>query len=208
MPDKQFSDRQLDAAIDRVVRDMMSVEPRPDLRSRVLAQLNGPSARIAFWPRLAFAALALILAIAALVTLRQGVPEPVDAPKVATSAPSPGPSRESAAPRSASTSTAPSPSTDGTAIAPRSASGAPNSSGPLQMGRTGPSRPQPVPDRLVQAASIHSPDDATAEPSLVAPADDMRPTGFVSVKPIAQSEIVITPITVERIEITPLSSRR
>ena len=208
MPDKRFSDRQLDDAIDRVVRDIMSVEPRPDLRARVLAQLDGPSARIAFWPRLAFATLALILAIAAVVTLRQGVADHVDAPQIATSPPSPGTSPESAAPRSASTSKAPSPSTDAAAATPRSASGAPNGSRPPRTGTTTPSRSQPVQDRVVQAASIQSVDDATAEPPPVAPADDIRPTGFVNLKPIAQSEIVITPITVERIEITPLSSRR
>ena len=202
MPDKRFSDRQLDAAIDRVVRDMMSVEPRSDLRARVLAQLDGSSARITFWPRLAFATLALILAIAALVTLRQDGPAHVDAPQVATSAPSPATTPEPAAHRSTSTST--SPSADASP-APRGASATALGPRPPRTETTTPSRSQPVQDRLVQAASIHSIDDATAGPLPVEPVDDARPTGFVNLKPITQSEIVITPITVERIEITPLS---
>jgi hypothetical protein len=208
MPDKRFSDRQLDAAIDRVVRDMMSVEPRSDLRARVLAELDGPSARITFWPRLAFATLALTLAIAALMIVRQDAPEHVDAPRVATSAPSPATTPEPAAPRSTSTSTSTSPSTNTLPLAPRSASGTAPGPRPPRTATTTASRSEPVQDRLVQAASIPSIDDATAGPPPVEPVDDARSTGFVNLKPITQSEIVITPITVERIEITPLSSRR
>ena len=53
------ADSHLDAAIDRAVREMMSVEPRADLRQRVLAELVEEPTRAALWPRFAFGSAAL-----------------------------------------------------------------------------------------------------------------------------------------------------
>ena len=57
--DDRHDDSRLDAAIDRAVRDMMSGEPRADLRERVLAELAGEPARAAWWPRLALGSVAV-----------------------------------------------------------------------------------------------------------------------------------------------------
>ena len=65
MADRPLAETQLDEAIDRAVREMMNVEPRGDLRARVLAELGGPPARVSLWPRLAFGSMALAAAILA-----------------------------------------------------------------------------------------------------------------------------------------------
>jgi hypothetical protein len=205
MTDKRFSDRQLDDAIDRAVRDMMTVEPPSDLRARVLAELDGPPARFAVWPRFAFATLALALAIATLVTIQQGRSAHREAPQVATSSPSSVTSPEPAAPPSTSAPTSPDDSTP----APRPDVSAAVTAPGLQRPKTAtPSRSHPMQDRVIQAASIDTIEEAAAGSAPVEPVDGTRSLGGVHLKPITQSEIVITPITVERIEITPLSSRR
>ena len=69
----------LDAAIDRAVREMMSVEPRADLRERVLAELVGEPARAALWPRLAFGSAAVAVAAVVLLMIVNRPPDqPVD----------------------------------------------------------------------------------------------------------------------------------
>ena len=65
MADRPLAETQLDEAIDRAVREMMNVEPRADLRVRVLAELGGPPARVSLWPRFAFGSMALAAAILA-----------------------------------------------------------------------------------------------------------------------------------------------
>src|ERR1700752_3943874 len=93
MTDKQLSDKRLDEAIDRAVREIMSVEPRTDLRARVLAELERGAARAALWPRLAFGAAAIAVAVVLFTTIAQRGTEPREEPRVASghpSAPSPG----------------------------------------------------------------------------------------------------------------------
>jgi hypothetical protein len=199
MTDKQLSDRRLDEAIDRAVRDMMSIEPRSDLRARVIAELDGSSTRMVLWPRLAFATLALVLAVATLMTMRQKPSDHSNVPQVATSAPEPA-RHDEAAVRPPMP-----PTTDTTARKPRPGTAA--QSRESKSGRA--ERLQPVQDRLIQAASIDTNEDGTAVAAEPAePLGGMPPTGIANLKPITQPEIVIRPITVERIEITPLSSRR
>ncbi len=67
MTDKQRTERDIDAAIDRAVREIMSVEPRPGFRRRVLERLtDAPPARWS-WARvtggMAAAAATLVAAL-------------------------------------------------------------------------------------------------------------------------------------------------
>ena len=87
MADRPLAETQLDEAIDRAVREMMNVEPRGDLRARVLAELGGPPARVSLWPRLAFASVALVAAIAVLTTTVRRPSDQPHVPRVATSQP-------------------------------------------------------------------------------------------------------------------------
>lgn len=73
MTDGNFPRRQIDEAIDRAVREMMQVDPRPGLRRRVLARLERRSRarfRSSFGVLPAAAVMAIILAIV-LPALRQ-----------------------------------------------------------------------------------------------------------------------------------------
>ncbi len=79
MTDNRRDDSHLDAAIDRAVRDLMSVEPRAGLRERVLAELTGEPARAAWWPRLALGSAAVAAAAVVLLMIVNRPPEqPVD----------------------------------------------------------------------------------------------------------------------------------
>ena len=204
MTDKQLSNRRLDEAIDRAVREMMNVEPRTDLRARVLAELGGPPARVSLWPRLAFAALTLAAAVTVLTIVQRPSDHP-DAPQVASSLPAPIPS-----PQPAPGPTRP--PTGGITSPPRAGSGSPSVS-------PGSSRPDPPPsnrrigvqDRPIQATSI----DTLAAPAVEGAGSVERlrpidPIGIDSLNPLGIStpDIVITPITVEQIDVTPLPPRR
>jgi hypothetical protein len=61
------SESRLDRAIDRAVRDMMYVDPRPGFRRRVLAQLGPEPTRSATMSRLVFAVAALAVVILAVM---------------------------------------------------------------------------------------------------------------------------------------------
>jgi hypothetical protein len=73
-----------DEAIDRAVRDMLAVEPRADLRRRVLERIAEPSRRLLTFPRLAAAAAAVVMCIALPLTwwLTQRQPGPTRAPSM------------------------------------------------------------------------------------------------------------------------------
>lgn len=70
------SGSRLDRAIDRAVRDMMHVDPRPGFRHRVFARLEPASARSVVFPRFAmvFGALAVVL-LAMVVVIRDRRPD-------------------------------------------------------------------------------------------------------------------------------------
>jgi hypothetical protein len=71
------SEREIDDAIDRAVREIMSVEPRAGLRGRVLAVLeSGGAGRMSF-PRLAGAAAALAVGILVFFIWSRPSPDPV-----------------------------------------------------------------------------------------------------------------------------------
>jgi hypothetical protein len=195
MADRPLAETQLDDAIDRAVREMMNVEPRGDLRARVLAELGGPPARAALWPRLAFATVALVATVAVLTTTVRRPSDHPHVPRVATSQPSTTPALEPVLP--------PPPSNDVTSPAPRTGT-TPSKGRDSRHSNTGSAERLPAgANRLIQAASIDTIDATHGEP--VRPID---PIGVANLRPISQPEIVITPITVEQIAITPLSSRR
>ena len=196
MVDRTPPDTPLDEAIDRAVREMMNVEPRGDLRARVLAELNRPPVHISVWPRLAFATVALVAAIAMLTTTLWRPSDHPHVPRVATSQPATTPAREPVLP------TTP-PSKDLTSPAPRTGTTPSKGRDSRHPNNGSAGRVPAVANRLIQAASIETIDATHGEP--LRPIDAI---GVANLKPISQLEIVITPITVEQIPITPLSSRR
>ena len=200
MVDKHLSDRRLDEAIDRAVRDMMSVEPRADLRARVLAELGGGRTRVALWPRLAWAsaALALIFAIATMILQRPS--DRRDETQVATVQPSTSP-RETPPDRpSQSVGTPPTGSRGSTPAAKR-----PRTHEGTSV------RPTTTLDRPIQAASIDTLDAVAVEPVVtVDRLHPIEPIGIASLGAlgVSTSEIVINPISLEPVDVTPLSPRR
>ena len=198
MANSYREDSHLDAAIDRAVREMMSAEPRADLRERVLSELQDTPARTPHWPRLAFGSAALAVAVVATVVLVDRLPDrPVERVAISTSpateSPSHGPADAPAAVRTASA-----PVDRG-----RTRSDGPDGA-PTPHGRTAITRP-------IQAASIDA-----AEFIGIAP---MMPLARLApVEPIALSRldashipvpiIDIKPIAIEPIEIAPLTPLR
>ena len=192
MADRPLAETQLDEAIDRAVREMMSVEPRRDLRARVLAELGGPPARVSLWPRFAFGSMALAAAILVFFLLAK---PPTDRSVEHTEA--------GARP--------PAPVTESTAAA-RSLPSAPVRERVLtrdgQRGRL--ARAPAVEDRTVRAASVDSVElmaaDRTAPDDRLPPIEPIRISRLEDV-PVSTSPIDIQPITIERIEIAPLTPR-
>lgn len=72
------TDRQLDDAIDRAVRELMSVDPPAGLRARVLARLERPRRVWVTVPRLAAAAALAAAVLIAFVLFREGTTPPKD----------------------------------------------------------------------------------------------------------------------------------
>jgi hypothetical protein len=180
-------DPHLDAAIDRAVRDMMSAEPRAGLRERVLAELAGDPVHAAWWPRLAFGSAAIAVAIVILLVI---VNRPAERPIDQTIA--------------------------GAAPPPVAAPGNTGEPGQLSGGtppvrvtgpRAGTLAGSPVvEDRPIQAASIETGESIAIEPMTaverLAPIDPIR---IARLETPTLSDISIKPITIERIEITPLT---
>ncbi len=71
-----MTERRLDEAIDRTVREMMDVDPRPGLSRRVRARLDAPRATWLTLPRLAAGAALVGVAIIAIVLVTR-TPAPV-----------------------------------------------------------------------------------------------------------------------------------
>src|SRR5918995_812576 len=79
-----MTDRHIDDAIDRAVREMMAVDAPIDLQGRVLSRLGRAEQRLFTWPLLAAAAAAaLVVTIALMQTL------PTDSPVQVVTAPNP-----------------------------------------------------------------------------------------------------------------------
>lgn len=197
MANSYRDDSHLDAAIDRAVREMMSAEPRADLRERVLSELQDTPARTPHWPRLAFGSAGLAVAVVATVVLVDRLPDrPVERVAISTS-------RATESPRQGPVNPAPARRASAPVDRGRTRSDGPDGA-PTPHGRTAITRP-------IQAASIDA-----AESMAIAP---MMPLARLApVEPIALSRldashipapiIDIKPIAIEPIEIAPLTPLR
>jgi hypothetical protein len=188
----------LDAAIDRAVREMMSAEPRADLRERVLSELQDAPARTTLWPRLAFGSAALAVTVVAMLVL---VDRPADRP-VEQVAVSTSPAAES--PRLGHVDP---PAPARTASAPldrgRIRSDGPESA-PTPRGRAGTDRP-------IQAASIGAAESVAIAPMIpLARLDPIEPIALsrLDASHIPAPIVDIKPIAIEHIEIAPLTPQR
>ena len=186
MTDSRRDDSHLDAAIDRAVRDLMSAEPRAGLRERVLAELTGEPARAAWWPRLAVGSAAVAVAVAVLLMIVNRPPVPPVDRTIAVATPA------ASAPGGAATP-----------------SELPKRTPPVHVdgARTRIVARHPVvEDRPVQAASIDTGEPIAIEPlaavERLAPIDPIR---IARLETRTVPDINIKPITIERIEITPLT---
>jgi hypothetical protein len=189
MTDKHLADSHLragshlDAAIDRAVREMMRVEPRADLRERVMAELVEEPARATWWPRLAFGSAALAAAVLiVLMLVNRPVDRPVDRTIAQTQPPPSAPARTGE-------TTGPATGTEPTIIA----GGRTVVAG--RKPRTVPRTPV-IEDRLVQAASIDTTELVAIEP--MAPVERLKPIEPIAFVPIAIAPIEIRPLTPPR----------
>ena len=196
-----MTDKHLDDAIDRAVREMMSAEPASNLRQRVLDTITRPRRRAIAWSALAYGSAALaaiVLLVVSVVTRRPDVPET----RVAgTTTVSPAPAPTKATPVDPQPAPQPSLSLPG-----RSAS----SPGQARGTSTPPVGVPHFADRRVEAASIPGALALESETASAAPLEPMVPLGIAAIgaEPIATKEIGIAPIEIVRIEIAPLLPRR
>jgi hypothetical protein len=100
VPRRLASDSRIDRAIDRAVRDMMQVDPRPGFRRRVLERLDPEPVRSSMFFRIALvtgAAALLILAVMVVVPNRSPLPAEISSaaiPQVQTGQYTAAPARE------------------------------------------------------------------------------------------------------------------
>ncbi len=199
MADRPLVETQLDEAIDRAVREMMNVEPTDDLRQRVLDEIAGTPQWVMPWRTLAAASAALAAIVLLIVNLITRQPAPPESRMASTRA---VPPIEQTTPPPATKPSTPAASPtlprDTLPIAQR-----PGRATPLVA-------PHTAQERLVEAASIPGP---LALETATTPAEPLAPVLPVAITllympPIKPSEIEITQITLEPIEIVPLPSRR
>jgi hypothetical protein len=178
MTHKHLADSHLDAEIDRAVREMMNVEPRADLRARVVAEILDQPARAIWWPRLALGSAALAAAaLILLVFVNRPPDQPVDQTNARTQpATAPGSPGEATGP---ATETAPKVVARGPAIVDRA------------KPRTVAPRPA-IEDRPVQAASIDTTELIVIEP--LAPVERLKPIEPIALSPLALAPIEFTPL--------------
>ena len=199
MTDRPLGDSELDAAIDRAVRDLMGAEPRADLRERVLSELAGgsselarTSARATLWPRLAFG---LVAATAAIVIAVQFADRPAERPAEQTIAARAAPEER--------------PRTDGTPLPPAGPPIPPRSpAGVRGPAPTTPPRRAIVDDRSIQAASIETVPPLGTAP--MTPLARIEPIGLsrLEASEIPAPAIDIKPLAIELLEIGPLTPQR
>jgi hypothetical protein len=178
-----MTEREIDTAIDRAVRDLMDVDTDAAFRARVTARLHRPARRLLV-PRLLAGALTAATVAAALVWIMR--PSSSDAPPSAPRAgiASPTPAAPSQTPSAASDLPTPRPGPQPTtsASAPRAAA-------------------TPIPRGTIVAAT------AEAAANRIDPLTAIDP---IEVEPISQmsivpSEIVVAPLTpISEMQISPL----
>jgi len=177
----------LDSAIDRAVRGMTQVDPRPGLRHRVTERLHAPARRGSWWlPALAVPALGALVLLA-IVLSRSPQPQPQMDSQVATFQPAPAPPSPSAQPRGVVSASEP----------PRAAIRRPHAPGEAIFG---PRR------NRVTAASI----GATRPAAYVDPpfASPPIPGAVAPLAPITIAPIQLEPISIAPLTVTPLPIRK
>ena len=192
-----MTDKHLDDAIDRAVREMMSGEPASDLRQRVLDSISRPQPRAFAWSTLAYGSAALavmVLLVLSFVTRRPDVPET----RIAGA--------RSVAPAAAPTAAAPA----APQPTPQPAASSPTRNQPSSRPpRTISAPPAGAPsfaDRRVEAASIAG--EPAPETPPATSAERLTPVAPIGISTIGTKEIQIAPITIGRIEIAPLTPQR
>jgi hypothetical protein len=195
----------LDAAIDRAVRDLLNAEPRAGMRQRVLDRLNAHQpqtwAGMLTLPRLAaVAALAVLVVIAASVAVRRH-----PAPEMTIARPQPvAPVGQPRAPQTASIT--PEPRSTGAGTTPPKLTPK-----PTRSSRSVVAAAAARSDRRVEAASVR--DAAELESSRTTPAQPLPaipPIGIdaIDVPAIVTPEITIKPLTVQPIPAPPVRTPR
>jgi len=178
-----MTEREIDTAIDRAVRDLMDVDTDAAFRARVTARLQRPARRMLLRPVAAVALTAAAVAVA-VVWMRPSSPDvPTSTPVAVTSNP--------------------------TAAAPPSTLGAGSDRGSALPGA--PIRTQPrraaggaIPRGTVVATVAEAPASTIAPLAVIDPID-VEP---ISQTPIAPSEIVLAPLSpISEMQISPLEPR-
>lgn len=184
----------IDEAIDRAVRDIMHHEPPPGLRRRVLARLDTPDPRRRFLPQFAFAAVALVAVVAAVMVLRnRGDGENTAAPRTEIAATQPAaPSTPPAAPVTVAT-----PAPEKTAAPPVAVRQAPPR---VERRQTPPADRQQLErifgprQGLVSATSVKGAD--AAPPASVPPPADLPDAPGLAITPIKIDPLFVPPIII------------
>lgn len=179
------TERDIDNAIDRAVRDIMSVDPRPDLRRRVLSRLERPERAWFFFPQLAAAAALIVIVVAAALLRNTDGTGPKGTSHVAKREPAsihlPAPAPP----------TLPLPNPERASAAPATTRGG--------------AQPMFPPQGRVAAASL--PVDATSSPQPGA-AGAATPRAEPSSSELAPKPIVIEPLMITPIVIPPIRAPR
>ena len=175
-----MTEREIDTAIDRAVRDLMDVETDAAFRARVTARLQRP--RRLLLPRLAAAALTVAAVAAAVIWMRPSAPgAPASAPKTEARGP--------------------------IAVAPPQTETARSNRGAVlpTTAALSPTRARTAAEAIPRSAVVATVADAPA--STIAPLTSLDP---IDVEPISQvsiapSEIVVAPLTpISEMQLSPL----
>lgn len=189
-------DGAIDRAIDRAVRDIMSVEPPAGLRRRVLSRLDAPPPRATLLPWCTGAVGALAAGVLAVLLLRPA-PAPVAPPVVEQAAKAPAAS----APAPAATPT------------PQSTPGPASVAGAQTARRTMTDTPIRMP-RIANVFGTPGAGVAAAAADIEGVVFPETPTAAAREEtagtphPISVPQITIPPLQVERIRVEPMPTRK
>lgn len=187
-------DGAIDRAIDRAVRDIMSVEPPAGLRRRVLSRLDAPPRRATLLPW-GMGVVGALAAVVLAVLLLKPSPAPVAPPVVEQAAQAPAPS----APASAAT---PTPQSTPEQASVARAQTAPMTDTPIRMPRI--TNVFGTPGAGVAAAAADVEDVVFPE----TPTRRVREETTGMLHPISVPQITIPPLQVERIRVEPMPTRK
>lgn len=185
-----------DRAIDRAVRDIMSVEPPAGLRRRVLSRLDAPPRRATLLPWFT-GAVAALAAVVLAVLLLEPSPAPVAPPVVEQAAKAPAPS----APAPAAIPT-PQSKPEQAPVAGAQTARRTMTDTPIRMPRI--ANVFGTPGASVAAAAADIEDVVFPETPTTAAREEMPGMPH----PISVPQITIPPLQVERIRVEPMPTRK